>query len=143
MTATGRTSGTRWRAIWALCLLLSSALGPAVRLMLPEPVTCGMACCLSSGDCCCLGGWTAEADDAHGHQETTIASQPEALAGCPPNCATAPSVSPGLVLKSGGVIAYDVRLKLLNIRPHEWRIAIAADQDVSPSSPRGPPSLLL
>lgn len=139
MTAQGKI----WRQLLvagAGLALVFALLLPTVKLLLPEPVTCGMACCLSSGDCCCLSRW--EEADGHGHKETTIASQPEVLKGCPPNCATAPSVSPGLVLKSGGVLAYDVRLKLLNLHPHEWRIAIAAGQDVSPSSPRGPPSSL-
>lgn len=42
-----------WRVLFALFMLLSGVSAQTVNLTLPEPVACGMTCCLQDGVCCC------------------------------------------------------------------------------------------
>jgi hypothetical protein len=46
-------TGLRLRAALAALLLLVGAIDPTAKLLAPEPVTCGMACCEASGVCYC------------------------------------------------------------------------------------------
>lgn len=129
-------------AVAGACVaLLFGLLVPTVKLLAPEPVTCGMACCLDSGECCCMTRWTEE--DERDHEEPTIASRSELIRGCPPNCAITPSASPTFVPKSDRNFALYLIPRFLNERSHELRILLAARQRRASSSPRAPPCLFL
>lgn len=131
----------RLAAAGACVALMLGLLLPTVKLLLPEPVTCGMACCLDSGECCCLVAWS-EADE-HGHEELTISSQMEMRNGCPPNCAAAPSASPIFTPKSDRAFAHYFVPRLLQKRQYGWRIVHVACQVRASFSPRAPPALFL
>lgn len=124
------------------CIVLAlGLLLPTVKLLLPEPTTCGMACCLESGECCCLARWALT--DEHGHEEQTISSLTEWRNGCLPNCAAGPSASPIFTPKSDRTLAQYVVPRLLQKRHYGWRIVRAASQRRASFSPRAPPSLFL
>ena len=82
-----------WRATLLLCVLLFGAFAPAVKLVLPQTVTCGMACCEASGVCYCEhspANETSFTDEAAASPANaklaTLTLQP----GCPPRCAQLP-----------------------------------------------------
>jgi hypothetical protein len=78
-----------------MLVLLFGAIGPAARLSLPEPVTCGMVCCEESGVCHCHTHHTGDSE------ETGAAARPEARTyklgaakinrSCPAQCAQLPA----------------------------------------------------
>lgn len=86
-------SGSVWRATLLLCVLLFGAVAPAVKLVLPQTVTCGMACCEASGVCYCEH---SPADEPSVADETAATPAQAKLAeltlqpGCPPRCAQLP-----------------------------------------------------
>jgi hypothetical protein len=140
----------------ALLALLFGSLAPAVKLMWPESVACGMACCLESGVCYCDSGSHSRAGvESHEHSERTQspdeldASQPAELAAtitssCPAQCAQVPagfqkngsSVKPRAPER---VLPADASLLNYAHTLHFARIALLDDS----SSPRAPPSALL
>jgi hypothetical protein len=88
-------TGIRLRAALALLLLLFGAIAPAARLWLPEPVTCGMACCEERGVCYCKHHHTG-ASEATGAAEGAGANTDKLTAAiispsCPAQCAQLPA----------------------------------------------------
>jgi hypothetical protein len=106
MAVTSKKIITGLRVLPALLLLLFNSIAPAVELMLPEPVTCGMVCCLERGICYCdskshshsHGGKESQ---SHGHSagdpdgleasQTTEISTVRIVSSCPVQCAQLPA----------------------------------------------------
>jgi hypothetical protein len=88
-------TGVRPRAALALLLLLFGAIAPAARLWLPEPVSCGMACCEASGVCYCQHHHRdeAEATGAAAHADAQADKLAAAIISpsCPAKCAQLPA----------------------------------------------------
>jgi len=86
-------SGSVWRATLLLCVLLFGAVAPAVKLVLPQTVPCGMACCEESGVCYCESPPTGELSFAGAAAPSPATASLAALTlqpGCPPRCAQLP-----------------------------------------------------
>lgn len=134
-----RQSGTAWRATFVLLVLLLGALAPAARLLLPAPVTCGMACCLESGECCCLARFEgAHADE---HDVATVLKQAELTKGCAPNCATSPVTSSSFLPKAERACTFNFARVFSSQRPHEQPRRLLAHFPLNAASPRAPPLL--
>ncbi len=59
-----------FRAFFAAFLFFSVWLASPLRMMLPEPPSCGKACCLEAGACCCYIRsvfWHGHAYGPHDH----------------------------------------------------------------------------
>jgi hypothetical protein len=104
MAATGRKFITGLRAVFALVLLLFNSLAPAVKLTLPEPDACGMACCLESGVCYCHSGPDSrsgregrghsggeESPDEFGDSRPAEMAAATITSSCPAQCAKLPA----------------------------------------------------
>jgi hypothetical protein len=89
-------TGFRLGVALATLMLLFGAIAPTARLWVPEPVTCGMACCEKSGVCYCRqhhhtgeSDTTGEAARAAAHlsrlDEVSVGSS------CPTRCAQLPA----------------------------------------------------
>ena len=162
MRKTIRQAVKRLPAVALLLIFVSSWSAVPARLMLPDPVTCGMSCCLDNGACCCFEMRTAARlgipdTGAHNHGDEDVAaterasSPDEAPTGtlaatltssCPPQCAKLPSLPV---------------LSLVKTAPPEYALAVEATptgdlraphfpRDALPAeiySPRAPPSFLL
>jgi hypothetical protein len=114
--------------------LLCGAVMPTIKLALPEPVSCGMDCCLEEGVCCCLLAFTEQHDD-----EKPVLAQAELSNACPPHCATAPSASPTLTPKAERQRPYDFLSEIVLNRPHESQQRTIANLSCSSARPRAPP----
>jgi hypothetical protein len=92
------------RLLFAIFVLLCNPVAPAAKLMWPEPVTCGMACCLESGVCYCNSGSHSRSrkksrEHYEGEESTDApgASPPVEIAAvtitslCPAQCAQHPA----------------------------------------------------
>jgi hypothetical protein len=98
-------SGMKLRAALALLLLLCGGFAPTVKLLLPEPITCGMSCCETSGVCCCavarpasFFNWAEEHDHAESEAAPGDVDPPLEIqaansirTSCPPQCAQLPA----------------------------------------------------
>jgi hypothetical protein len=141
-------TGIRLRAALAMLLLLVGAIAPSARLWLPEPVTCGMACCEASGVCYCQkrhkgeSGATGAAALADVHAARRNAAG--ISASCPAKCAQLPAgfqtrISIAKARISECVLYINLTQLLYARAP---RFARNALPDAS-SAPRAPPSTLL
>jgi hypothetical protein len=78
-----------------MLLLLFGAIAPAARLWLPEPVSCGMACCEASGVCYCQHHHTgaSEAPGAAARADANAAKLTASIISrsCPAQCAQLPA----------------------------------------------------
>jgi hypothetical protein len=85
-------TGIRLRVALALFVLLLGAIAPAARLWLPEPVTCGMACCEASGVCYC-GHHHNRGESETAVSDANAAKLTAALISrsCPARCAQLPA----------------------------------------------------
>jgi hypothetical protein len=88
-------TGFRLKAALAILLPLFGAIAPTARLWLPEPVTCGMACCEASGVCYCQHHHTGESE-ATGAAARADANDAKLTAivisrSCPAQCAQLPA----------------------------------------------------
>jgi hypothetical protein len=87
-------TGFRLRAALATFLLLFGAIASTARLWLPEPVTCGMACCEASGVCYCkahTGESTATGAAAHTDAHADNLNATSISRSCPALCAQLPA----------------------------------------------------
>jgi hypothetical protein len=89
-------TGFRLRAALAMLMLLFGAIAPSARMWLPEPVTCGKACCEERGVCSCRHHHASEAEEAIDSSEPAgdhIAKLNEVSIGrsCPAQCAKLPA----------------------------------------------------
>jgi hypothetical protein len=104
MATTGSKIISGLRMLFALFVLLFNSVAPSVKLMWPEPVTCGMECCLESGVCYCSSGSHSRSGKRSreryvGEKSTDAleASQPVEIVAatitslCPPQCAQLPA----------------------------------------------------
>jgi hypothetical protein len=58
------------RLLFATLVLLFNSVAPVAKLLRPEKVTCGMACCLESGACYCnSGSHSRSGEQSHDHSE--------------------------------------------------------------------------
>lgn len=114
--------------------LFCGAVVPMIKLALPEPVSCGMECCLEEGVCCCVLSFAEQHDDdapklAHANLSNS----------CPPHCATAPSAAPTLTLKAERPSQFEVLVSVALNRPHEFQQRSVTNQSYVCASPRAPP----
>lgn len=120
------------------CVFLLLALcqvTPAIALMLPPPITCGMECCIESGVECCLA-------KEHGSTGTESDVSLTAVIGspCPSQCATVPAgFKPGVIRRSP-----KTSTRMLSLEPpavHPQQSVLVRDPLVcGPSAPRSPPT---
>jgi hypothetical protein len=89
-------TGFRLGVALTALMLLFGAIAPTSRLWLPEPVTCGMACCEKSGVCYCRqhhhtgeSDITGEAARAGAH--LTRLDEVSVGSSCPAHCAQLPA----------------------------------------------------
>ena len=147
MVITRRKYGIDWRALGVLILLLTSVLTPSIKSFLPEPVTCGMACCETSGVCYCQSHHTDDGDETPQtavQSDTRTASSSKASIGqsCPTQCAQVPagfqkqSIAKATAPRITFVVS-ETRLLFISA-PHFARDALVAEAH----SPRAPPILL-
>jgi hypothetical protein len=83
------------RVALAALLILFGAIAPTARLWLPEPVTCGMACCEASGVCYCQHNHKNESE-ATGEIARLLAlaaklNEVSVGRSCPAQCAQLPA----------------------------------------------------
>jgi hypothetical protein len=137
-------SGIRLRAALAALLLSFGAIAPAARLWLPEPVTCGMACCEASGVCYCQHHHADESETTGADAGAAKLIAAVTNRSCPAQCAQLPSgfqkkISTANRRVSECVLPANLA-HLLYVRTP--RFALEALLDAS-SSPRAPPATLL
>ncbi len=147
---------TGLRVLLALLALLLNSVAPAVKMMLPPPVTCGMACCLESGVCYCHSkSHSHSGEESHEHSksdestEELDTSQPTEIAAttvtsyCPVQCAQLPSgfqkISLAKARISGYLKSIDVKQLLCARASYFARDALVDGSSV----PRAPPATLL
>jgi hypothetical protein len=132
-------TGIRLKAALALLLLLLGAIAPAARLWLPEPVTCGMACCEASGVCYCGHHHTGESETTGADANAAKLTAALISSSCPARCAQLPA---GFQKHS---IARAHPTRIAFITGVIWRSSIhtpflARDALIAEAhSPRGPP----
>jgi hypothetical protein len=88
--------GYRLGVALAMLIVLFGAIAPTARLWLPEPVTCGMACCEKSGVCYCRQHHHTGESDATGGAvgaSAQLSRLDEVSVGssCPTCCAQLPA----------------------------------------------------
>jgi hypothetical protein len=145
------------RLLFATLVLLFNSVAPAVNLMWPEPVTCGMACCLERGACYCnSGSHSRSGKETHEHSEgeespdELDSPQPVEIAAaaitssCPAQCAQLPAgfqkkISIARARISDRVLAINHARLLYARAPRFARDALL----FAPSAPRAPPAILL
>ncbi len=90
------------RVMIALCILLFCSPAPAVNLMVSEPDTCGMECCINAGVCYCISSHSPdrietlnsegiENDEFAGKSHHSAISASIMSSSCPAQCAQLPS----------------------------------------------------
>jgi hypothetical protein len=144
------------RLLFATLVLLFNSVAPAVGLMWPEPVTCGMACCLESGACYCNSGSNSRSgEESHEHSEREEspdelgAPPPVEIASltitssCPAQCAQLPAgfqkkISIAGARISDRVLSVNHARLLYDCAPRFARDALI----VASSAPRAPPATL-
>jgi hypothetical protein len=141
-------TGLLIRVSLAALLVLFGAIAPTARLWLPEPVTCGMACCEASGVCSCRNHHTgeSEATGAAASADANAAKLTAAVVSrsCPAQCAQLPAgfqkkVSMARARIPEGVLSINLTQLLFARAPHFARDALADRSSV----PRAPPFILL
>ena len=162
MRKTIRQAVERLPAVALLLIFVGSWSAVPTRLMLPDPVTCGMSCCLDNGACCCFEMRTAarlgipEAG-LHDHHDgdaaaTERASAPDGAptgllaatltSSCPPQCAKLPSLPVLSLIKTAtpaDALAVGASPAGVQRAPHFPRDALPDEI----YAPRAPPSFLL
>jgi hypothetical protein len=144
------------RLLFATLVLLFNSVAPAVNLMWPEPVTCGMACCLESGACYCnSGSHSRSGKESHKHSEgeespdELDAPQPVEITAaaitspCPAQCAQLPAGFQKKISMARGRISECV-LSITHARLLYARAPRFAGDAllVASSAPRAPPVTL-
>jgi hypothetical protein len=140
-------SGFRLKAALAILLPLVGAIAPTARLWLPEPFTCRMTCCETSGVCYCQHHHTGESE-ATGAAASADANAAKLTAAvisrsCPAQCAQLPAgfqkkVSVVRARISEGVLSINLTRLLFARAPGFARDALL----VASSAPRAPPATL-
>jgi hypothetical protein len=147
------------RLLFATIVLLFNTVAPVAKLMWPEQVTCGMACCLESGVCYCnSGSHSRSGEQNHDHlkekqegAQDGVDARPTAeiaavtiTSSCSAQCAQLPAGFQEKISKAGArnfVCAASV-----NHSPSSDARTPRFDKDpllVASSAPRAPPSTLL
>ena len=144
------------RLLFATLVLLFNSIAPAVNLMWPEPVTCGVACCLESGVCSCNSqSHSRSGEERHKHSEgeespdELDAPQPVEITAaaitpsCPAQCAQLPAgfqekISKARARDSDCVLSINLVRLLYARAPRFARDALL----VASSAPRAPPVTL-
>ncbi|HKQ80235.1 MAG TPA: hypothetical protein VJ810_41465 [Blastocatellia bacterium] len=136
------------RGALAALLVLFGAISPAARLWLPEPVTCGMACCEASGVCSCQNHHTgaSEMPGAAARADANAVKLTAAVISrsCSERCAQLPAgfqkkVSIARARIPEGVLSINLTRLLFVGAPRFARDALADRSSV----PRAPPFILL
>jgi hypothetical protein len=145
------------RLLFATLVLLFNSVAPLAKLLRPEQVTCGMACCMESGACYCnSGSHSRSGGESHDHSEgeespdELDAPPPVKIASltitssCPVQCAQLPAgfqkkISMVKERISKCVLSISLKQLLYARRPRFARDALL---DAS-SAPRAPPATLL
>ncbi len=134
----------RVRTIAIGLTLLFALLTPSLRFVLSEPLTCGMECCLESGECCCLVRLKSEHfSEDEDHEEAPIINQATLAKDCSQNCAAPSSYSPTFTHKAERANSYNFNLTAINSRPHEKQRFVVTYDLIPNISPRGPPSTFI
>lgn len=147
MGITRRRNRTDWRALGMLILLLTSVFAPSIKTFFPETVSCGMACCETSGVCYCQSQHTndGDADKMAVQSDTRTVSSGNASISqsCPTRCAQIPAgfqkYSSANVNPPALVCAVKMVRRLFNREPHLALSTLIAESH----SPRAPPAICL
>ena len=119
-----------------LLLLVVCHVAPAVALMRPPPITCGMECCIQSGVECCL------ARDKHNgaqHESDTVL-RTAIGSPCPSQCAMVPASIKNAVIRRTPRTTSGVSL-CAELATEFEREAFVRDPLISGSvAPRSPPT---
>jgi hypothetical protein len=115
-------------------LLVLCQVAPAIALIMPPPITCGMECCIESGVECCLAKHHGHGDEPDVFVRAVIGSH------CPSQCATLPAgFKPGVIRRNP-----NASTRLLSHEPlalHREQVVLVRDLMVcGPSAPRSPPT---
>lgn len=132
------------RSLWAIVTgvaLLLALLAPVGKLLLPVQVTCGMACCLTSGECCCLTPFEDGHEGEHGVE--AVLKQAALSNSCAPNCATSPAVSPTILLKAERANGFSLARTFIPGRQYGSQRRWLLDGLRTAASPRAPPLLFV
>jgi hypothetical protein len=142
------------RLLFATLVLSFNSVAPMVKLMWPEQVTCGMACCLDSGVCYCnMGSQSRSGGGSHDHSEGKESpDEPDAsrhveiaaatiTSSCPAQCAQLPAgfqkkISMARARFSECVLSINLARLLYACAPRFARDALL----VASSAPRAPPA---
>ena len=128
-----------WRALFALFMLLSGVSAQAVNIALPEPVTCGMSCCLQDGVCCCAKSRPDSFSSKSSEVKVVAAT---ITSSCPEQCAKIPTGSSHHSTTKARVsqplFVAIVAQAIYTHAPHLARDALI----YTASSPRAPPTTL-
>jgi hypothetical protein len=143
MIRIGRKTGLRLSVAFLVMALQLIALSPAIRVLLPEPVTCGMECCLDAGECCCPTRLSDSHDEHHEQDPAPSLRLAEHTPQCPANCAAPPSASSSVLAKALRPRAYILTATSLPPPLFRQRMQFLSDFFLDLSSPRGPPVLLV
>ncbi len=146
MGITRRKHRTDWRALGVLVLLLTSVFAPSIKSFLPEPVSCGMACCEASGVCYCQSHHTDDGDEdktiAQSDLRTASSNKASISQSCPTQCAQVPAgFQKHSIAKAAApriTFVVNTTRQLFISTPHFARDALVAEAH----SPRAPPVLL-
>lgn len=145
----------RITALSLLLLFLSGWLMAPVKLALPEPVTCGMECCLTQGYCSCkLHHAASSGHEGHNHSEDKVSGDDQMTqaveidtlaisAPCPSPCVLPPSGLQSFSIPKAGLPEHSIvfnAARLIYVRaPHFARDALVEESH----APRAPPAALL
>ena len=140
-----RKNRTDWRALGVLILLLTNVFAPSIKAFFPDPVTCGMACCETSGVCYCQNQHTVEkVTDQTAMPSDTLAISSGDIGisqSCPTRCAQIPAgfqkhsisnVNPPTL-----ICALNAVRRLFNRKPHLALSTLIAESH----APRAPPAI--
>jgi len=123
-----------FRACVFLMLVLCQV-APAIALMLPPPVTCGMECCIESGVECCLAK-----KHGNGVTESDVSVRAAIGSPCPSQCAMLPAgFRPGVIRRNPKTSTRTLSFEPLVVR-REQAVLVRDPLVCGPSAPRSPPT---
>jgi hypothetical protein len=121
----------------AVLVFVLGWMAPAITLVSPEPITCGMSCCEESGTCCCFAKRRAhshaDGEEDHTPQITTIGSK------CQQDCATLVSFSKQRLNHKAVQIFIQHSLTESETHPFHQKIPAVQSGLSLESAPRAPP----
>ena len=136
---TKRLQLVRLRAACAVLGLLIGCLSASAALAVNSPDVCSMACCVKEGHCCCSPRHASVRGETSGGRNQI--SGAEVGNSCPEGCAT-PLFSKSPARESARTAIHSVDEVAAGLIYLHAPAPATKTIESSPSSPRGPPSLL-